>query len=899
MKWNTAFENENPVAWVVGEAGGLCSLICDLLASFGCKVLLIDGSSPLSPLPKPAYIFYLNLVLGKEESLSILEARSFEVKQLFHLAESLRAKMLLAVGDSAASRFARKKVRGWEKTKSTDVRIVRLDNLYGPGIDKNSSINDLLQSVLKKRRMKEHRLGKVRPLFVADAARGILAAMFGSGTRGREFRFNAPEVSLSRLRDFIVLAAASKDGPADEKEFSGETLDFNFSPTPLDVGLRRTIAYFESTKGGRETSFAYFKGRRGSGSVNQKLSYSPSLRLLGRVRSRLSILPKNTTFFVASLLFILASPFILLALSGGLLKLGAEQLRSGDFARSRQIFLVSSTLFGASHSFLSQASGLLIVGGFLDRPRDAGFVGKLASDMAIQAAVSANLGRSVLEGIFGQTPVSPGAFSKLAAEIEQLGVMLGFLETYAKKGEIPKIDSQLAHLPSLFSVSSLAKEAPDLLGMGGEKNYLVLFQNNMEVRPTGGLIGSFGIFTFKDGKLKVVEIQDVYTADGQLAGHVEPPGELKKHLGEANWFLRDSNWSPDFPTSARRAQWFLEKELDKKVDGVIAVDLEFVKKLLDVLGEIEVVDFGERVNSRNFYEVLSRRTEVGFFPGSTQKNDFLTSLNRSLVRELTQNISPKTIPLGGAIFASLAERHALIFLNDKKEQEIVDRLEWGGRLIEPECGDGECAKDYLMVVDANVGVNKANYFTSRSFLLDVAFSPALRLGGPARLSHKLYVSYRNGGSKTEDRYKAYVRFYLPKGALGFEGFYINDKSNEKVGLPADKFQEKGKDVFGALVEVGPGENSRFLFSWGTPVDSAKIRDVSFLWQKQPGTNEDPLVLRFWPAKGSSLSLISEASPPTQARPREQASLTSGEYVGYTTTLREDLDVKISLGQKEQ
>jgi len=81
----------------------------------------------------------------------------------------------------------------------------------------------------------------------------------------------------------------------------------------------------------------------------------------------------------------------------------------------------------------------------------------------------------------------------------------------------------------------------------------------MELRPTGGFIGSFGLLNFENGKLGNLNVNDIYAIDGQLKGHVAPPDELLHFLGQPNWYMRDSNWSPDFPISAERAYMVLGK----------------------------------------------------------------------------------------------------------------------------------------------------------------------------------------------------------------------------------------------------------------------------------------------------------------------------------------------------
>src|SRR3989344_8002630 len=41
---------------------------------------------------------------------------------------------------------------------------------------------------------------------------------------------------------------------------------------------------------------------------------------------------------------------------------------------------------------------------------------------------------------------------------------------------------------------------PDVLGFRGSKTYLVLLQNNTELRPTGGFMGAFALVTMDRGK---------------------------------------------------------------------------------------------------------------------------------------------------------------------------------------------------------------------------------------------------------------------------------------------------------------------------------------------------------------------------------------------------------------
>lgn len=166
------------------------------------------------------------------------------------------------------------------------------------------------------------------------------------------------------------------------------------------------------------------------------------------------------------------------------------------------------------------------------------------------------------------------------------------------------------HLLSLFLQVAGFKES---------KTYLVLLQNSAELRPTGGFIGSVAVASFSDGRLTNLDVEDVYTFDGQLKGHVDPPGPVRDLLGQEHWYLRDSNWDPDFLEAGSRAAWFYEKETGTNVDGVVAINSSFITRILAATGPVDVPDYNDRITADNFYGKSLYYTQSNFFPGSTQK----------------------------------------------------------------------------------------------------------------------------------------------------------------------------------------------------------------------------------------------------------------------------------------
>src|SRR3989344_4606784 len=248
----------------------------------------------------------------------------------------------------------------------------------------------------------------------------------------------------------------------------------------------------------------------------------------------------------------------------------------------------------------------------------------------------------------------------------------------------------------------------------GKKKYLVLFQNNMELRPGGGFIGSYGILSLDKGKIEEFSIHDVYEADGQLRGHVEPPFAIRRYVPEVHWYLRNSNFDVDFTKSASSAAFFLFQETGQIVDGVIGVDVAFVKNLVSAVGPIYVSEYKETVNGDNFFIVTETHADRDSFPASTQKKDFLTFLYKAINNKIS---SEKKLPYPSilkSIGDSILEKHILFAFSNSDIQKTftVNGLSsslWDGRKI-----DNSVVNDFIGISEANIGVNKANYFMGRS-----------------------------------------------------------------------------------------------------------------------------------------------------------------------------------------
>ncbi len=298
-----------------------------------------------------------------------------------------------------------------------------------------------------------------------------------------------------------------------------------------------------------------------------------------------------------------------------------------------------------------------------------------------------------------------------------------------------------------------------IFGDGQTRKYLLLFANNMELRPGGGFIGSFAVVKVKNYSLLDIKVYDVYDADGQLQVHIEPPYAIKEYLNQPHWFLRDSAFYPDFPQNYQEALFFLKKEMGMdNFSGGILLTTSAVEKIIGAFGDIYLTDFKENINADNFYIKTQIHSEKNFFPGSIQKKGFLNSIIKHLLINLEDADYQK---LTKAIYNSLNEKQIVLYFADKKTQNTINSLFWSGRLISPQCNETKmnCLSNYIFPFSANLGVNKSNFFINKGIILKT------KVYTDGKIKTAVTFKFINNSPEYTfpgGNYKNYFQIYLPK-----------------------------------------------------------------------------------------------------------------------------------------
>lgn len=570
-------------------------------------------------------------------------------------------------------------------------------------------------------------------------------------------------------------------------------------------------------------------------------------------------------------------PFALLVSSVGAVSVSVFFLDKGNLSGATTSMSVAQEASRIANNMLNTMERIPLVGPF------SGYTAKGASLMAqgtkaasrvlALTSYAGGLSSDILNGNRDVNEISKDLHLELSALYNDLSFIQGEtdLSTLPMANLLPNLNKIGKYRSYVLTASKLSEDLPSLLGYDRPKTYMLLLQNNMELRPTGGFIGSFALITFDKGKMIDNKVYDVYSADGQLKGYVKPPKPIEEYLGEASWSMRDSNWDPDFPTSAKRAEWFLDKTIDRQVDGVIGVNLEVIKKYLEVTGPVDLADFGDTINSDNLYEKVQYEVEGNFFPGSRKKAQYLSALSTAVINRLLQADSKTSAKLLAATVETLDSRDLEVYMHDASVNSVLSEQHWDGAVNTSYCSDPNCVYVFAGLVEANVGVNKANYFVKRKVWTKTNLTEN---GVSQQVILDLKDDAPNKDRVPEQRYKNYVRAIAPSGSV-LDSVIVEDKDG-KTQVPVDKEVLGDRTEYGALVDVNPTESARVTFSWTTPVnlDKTKPGVLKFSWWKQSGVGEYPFDAEFAiPGDASSME------PPL--------TLTKTHTLGYNTNLSED------------
>lgn len=436
----------------------------------------------------------------------------------------------------------------------------------------------------------------------------------------------------------------------------------------------------------------------------------------------------------------------------------------------------------------------------------------------------------------------------------------------------PELAGRLAQVAPLVRAAGpglrMAPALPTLLGWQGPQTYMLLVQNNHELRATGGFLSAAAVVTLDQGQIANLEFLDSYYLDQPNFQHPPAPLPMQRYMNIPILMLRDVNWSPDLPTTIKLFQALYGTERSANLQGIITIDLHAVELLVDALGPLTIDGSETPITGTNIVDQIKNfwnrplDTEVSVAEIDesdaklgewwVQRKAFMPKLAEAARQRLTSGeVNQRQLVQAG--LRALDERAIQVWLADPALREPLATLAWDGAL-HPAAG-----ADFLALVDTNMGYNKVNAVVERSIRYQVSWPAGA--DQPAEASAEITYQHHGTASAADcivsptygDSYDAlinlcyfnYVRLYAPAGSqlLALEGVEPDSVTNQRA--------EANTQLFAGYMIMPPGGEHTVTVRYTLPPNITPA-NYELVLQRQSGTGALPVELL---VNGQSISRL--------------------------------------------
>jgi len=439
--------------------------------------------------------------------------------------------------------------------------------------------------------------------------------------------------------------------------------------------------------------------------------------------------------------------------------------------------------------------------------------------------------------------------------------------------------NQVNHLAdNLENFVAAGEKFKEVLGLNRDKRYLLVFQNNAELRASGGFLGSYALIDIRDGKIKNLEVPGggSYDTEAGFNHLVAAPEPL--WLVNPAWHFWDANWWPDWPTTAKNLMWFYEQSDGPSVDGVISVTPTVVESLLEITGPIDLqAEYGLVISADNFWQTVqliveqdnlaatnpevvkglatTTTTVISKLPlkqglevnAANKPKKIIGDLMAKILEVLPQKLTPDNLVKIITIFEkNMAEKQILFYFTDPTLQVEAASRNWAGEIKKTDY-------DYLLVVNTNIAGQKSDRLMTESI------EQISEVASNGTIVNTVKITRIHQGIKNEPltgvRNVDWLRIYVPLGSelISAEGFLAPDSSylqerpeagwEEVPLLAAEKaaqispasgtkiYNENGKTVFANWLMVDPGQSGVVTLKYRLPFNFYFDSGENNWWQR--------------------------------------------------------------------
>ncbi|HNV96778.1 MAG TPA: DUF4012 domain-containing protein [bacterium] len=432
------------------------------------------------------------------------------------------------------------------------------------------------------------------------------------------------------------------------------------------------------------------------------------------------------------------------------------------------------------------------------------------------------------------------------------------------KEKFPLLTSNIDKITSLFDVTN------QILGSNGTKRYLLLFQNNNELRPTGGFIGSLAIVDIKQGEIQniIVPPGGPYDYRAGITDSFIAPKPL--WLINPNFYFWDMNWWLDAPISYSTIAENFERAGGQTVDGVISINSDVMLDVLKLTGPVHIDEYNLDITEKNFYREIQEIVEFKYDKEENKPKKVIGEMMQKILDRLFNDKNLNYVEIAKLFDRGVSSKDIQMYFSDSSLEAFVDNYGWSGSMRETD-------KDYLSVVNTNIGGGKTDEFIKQKIYHNVEVLSNGKIIDTVRIVRKFNEVSDNFFAQATN--KNYMRIYVPYGsklieAGGFDSFPEKDYVKPSYGsqefgkllelqgrVSVDKasgieiFDELGKTTFAGWQEIRPGEEKIVYVKYELPFilsfeslqsflnglfkdNSNKFSSYSVIYQKQSGIEGD-------------------------------------------------------------
>jgi len=437
---------------------------------------------------------------------------------------------------------------------------------------------------------------------------------------------------------------------------------------------------------------------------------------------------------------------------------------------------------------------------------------------------------------------------KVSPQLDEIGQKLTVVDSEMKKidpadypeqfrgielrAQMTKAEALIAEAKkALTDAQPLVKVLPSILGYPDTKKYLVLFQNDGELRPTGGFMSAFAVLSVEKGKIKSEKSEDIYALDNKFSTVIKPPEAFTTYIGEKRWFMRNMNWSPDYKLSMDTFKENYDTLRDEyEINGIIAIDTNVLSRIIEVIGPLKVDEWGTYTTENdprcNLPQVICELEHIIDRPLATIATNRKASILGPMMKALMERSMgggkeqlSKLLPLA---FQLMEEKHVLVYFLDENQQQAAESFNIAGRVLDY---DG----DYLHINNANLGGAKSNFYVSETVEQEV------NVADDGNITKKVTLTYKHnepgdncnleaGELCLSGKLRSYFRIYVPKGSVltSGRGSMVEIKTGEDMG----------KTYFEGFYELRPELQIKLELEYTVPYKPNG--EYAIFIQKQPG-----------------------------------------------------------------